>query len=381
MKKYADHALSSKTTVLVCDTLRIGGAERLILDQAYKLSDLNKKVVILILSAKPVSTTLTFLELEKNLISSKNIQVHYFSGRKSQQFKNFFLFLKNVNVEIVISHSLRGTVFFSVIKRITRKSYFVITTLHQLLCLSAPLQRMKRVAYSQFSDVLFAFSSALVCEWEYKRRHNLFFRLLTLRKGIELCRNGVYLDRLKPVEITASSEIKRFLFIGRLTSWKSLSSFLEVFLQFEFQKIRALIMTPNDPTEYLQIINQKSRESIDIEIGKSVSQVQFNSNDLHLYHTNYGPNSRFTEPVSINVLEMACLGISSVISRNGNLTWPELLELKLLVEVDWTDLDLSTSIIKKQISNQEIKKYDKARELIDIKNNLHQIFAAARVEL
>ena len=107
-------------------------------------------------------------------------------------------------------------------------------------------------------------------------------------------------------------------------------------------------------------------------MGKSISEIEFKSGDLHLYPATYGDNT-FVEGISLNVLEMACIGIPSLVTKKGCATWPELQELGLVYEVDWSDIDGVKSVISK-ISYQA-HSIHKARTVIDIRNNLNQMLS------
>ena len=89
------------------------------------------------------------------------IEIVFIDGSKSQQFKKLTNHVKASNPELLICHSLRATVFCRFIKSLLRSKYVIVTTLHQLLSMSAPIQRVRRVFYSQFTDVLFAYSVAV----------------------------------------------------------------------------------------------------------------------------------------------------------------------------------------------------------------------------
>jgi hypothetical protein len=132
-----------------------------------------------------------------------------------------------------------------------------------------------------------------------------------------------------------------------------------------------LLVTPVDPTSHLSNVEASLRNRIQSVIGKSISEIEFREGDLHLYPASYGDNT-FVEGISINVLEMACLGIPSIVTKNGCTTWPELQNLGLVYEVDWS----KTSTIVSTINKISIKprNISKARLVIDINNNLNQMF-------
>jgi hypothetical protein len=66
---------------------------------------------------------------------------------------------------------------------------------------------------------------------------------------------------------------------------------------------------------------------------------------VHIYPVNYGSSAKFIESVSLNCLEMACLGVPSVVTKGGLSTWQDLQEFGIFVEVDWDELDLASKQI------------------------------------
>ena len=112
-------------------------------------------------------------------------------------------------------------------------------------------------------------------------------------------------------------------------------------------------------------------------VGKSVSQIDFYPGDLHIYPASYGPSSRYIEAISINVLEMACFGVKSFVTKNGIDTWPELVKSGMVYEVDWSNAQNAINTILKNGTSAKVDEINNARELIDIKNNLNKIFNAA----
>jgi len=85
-----------------------------------------------------------------------------------------------------------------------------------------------------------------------------------------------------------------------------------------------MLVTPTGPTIFAQGIQNNALSRITFELGKSVSEIKFTQKDFQIYPANYGAKSKFSEGVSINVLVMACLGVPSAITLNGNFTWLEL---------------------------------------------------------
>lgn len=138
-----------------------------------------------------------------------------------------------------------------------------------------------------------------------------------------------------------------------------------------------LLVTPDDPNKHLSDLNPAIRKRIKSVVGKSVSQIEFYPGDLHIYPASYGPSSRYIEAISINVLEMACFGVKSFVTKGGVDTWPELVKGGMIYEVDWSTAQRAISTILENGASAKVPEIDKARELVDIKNNLNKIFSAA----
>lgn len=220
------------------------------------------------------------------------------------------------------------------------------------------------------------FSESARKDWNYYLERSIVTQLISGSKQIKTCRNGVFLPRVSLVGgnlLQSSGFSGRLVFIGRLKAWKGLDTFLEVAKREELKSFQILIVTPSDPIDFISKLNLNFQKRITCVVGKSVSEVVFKSDDIHLYPANYGPESLFTEGVSINVLEMACLGIPSLITNGGSETWPELVRLGLVIEVDWANLDSVVNVIKSGIKLPKNSEIDSARQLIDIKNNIFQI--------
>jgi glycosyltransferase involved in cell wall biosynthesis len=210
---------------------------------------------------------------------------------------------------------------------------------------------------------LFIFSSAALADWISERKENYISRMITIRREPKLCRNGVYLPRLILGQSKYNSEWapKRLVFIGRLTEWKGFNIFLTLIKSEELKKFEILIVVPSDPS-----IEIRSR--ITFTISKSISEIEFKSGDIHIYPVIN--SSSYVESISINVLEMAALGIPSLVTINGSGTWPELVTNGLVIEVDWSNLEMVSSLITKMKFYLPRDKVLKTRELLDVKNNL-----------
>jgi glycosyltransferase involved in cell wall biosynthesis len=160
------------------------------------------------------------------------------------------------------------------------------------------------------------------------------------------------------------------IFIGRLTAWKGLTTFLDLAQLPQLNNYEILLVTPSDPKIHISHLNNNLQKRITCIIGKSISQIDFKKGDLHLYPANYGKNSKFIEGISINVLEMASLGVPSFITIGGAETWPELIKLGIVIEVDWSKVDLLANFIENFTTSLHFTDIEKIRSVINIENNL-----------
>jgi glycosyltransferase involved in cell wall biosynthesis len=356
--------------LIICDSFNIGGIQRLALDQAYGLADLGVHGEILVMSSRDATKSDSFEINESGLIRKHRVKINYLPGTRKEQFLHIKKMLASGQYNKIFAHSLRGGVLAWVICKIFRYDLSVLTVIHQLPSLSSPIQRYKRMFYSQFCDKLYIFSVAAKNDWLSNQNRNLFVKLFTSRRKVFVCRNGVYLPRLtQSYEGTNNFfELKRIMFIGRLTAWKGLATFLEIAQLEVLKKQKILIISPTEPHEFLKNLNDDFGNRITCITGKSVSEITFYPGDLLLYPVIF--EGMFIEGVSINVLEMACIGVPSIIS-NGVETWPELVTLGILQVVNWKETNSIANLILNQYKFSSSDKIFEARRLIDINNNLN----------
>jgi len=360
--------------MIICDGFRIGGVERLALDQAYELSEQGKECEIVVLAKKPSTEEDSFENRELDLLLKYRIKLEYISGTRREQFLSLFKIISRHDT--IFAHSLKGTVLIWFLRQFKRGRFMIITVIHQLPTLSGTSQLLRRMFYAQFCDRLLIFSKAAKEDWDYRRNLNLIRRLLPIRKQISVCRNGIFLPRLKLTKLEKSApdfKVERLVYVGRLTSWKGIETFLRLAQFPELSHLDVLIVAPTSAEGLLSSASENLRKRTKIIVGKSFSEVNFRESDLHIYPATYGDNLNFVEGVSINVLEMSYLGIPSLITIGGSKTWPELVEFGLIKEVNWPDLKAISKLILSGTLHRKNLNLHTVRELLDIKHNLHNM--------
>lgn len=325
--------------ILIVDNLRIGGFQRLALDQAYGLSERGYRTRIYLLDDVPLNDDPSFLSSEWTLITKFEIRVLTLGKSRLAQLRELCrVSLKADADSLVLSHSLRATFLLFFVNLKVGNRLKVITTIHQLPTLSDSKQRFKRFIYAQFSWRLLAYSTAVKADWDARVQHNFIFRNFIARKRIEVLRNGIYQRRLPANHALAGHQSRpRLIYLGRNTSWKGMTSFLEISQLPKLSGFDVLIMVPSQGDINISSLGSAEINRFSIIAGKTIATYQPQPGDIHLYPANYG-EAEYIESVSLNCLELACLGVPTLLTKNGLGTWPDLLEFGIFHETEW-DMD------------------------------------------
>ena len=371
-------------TLLVVNDFGIGGIQRLALDQSYYLSSKGINSTILILGQMPGKDSPSFFNSEQALIKKLGVNFMSFNGSRNSQLKELIKLFKNNDFGLVICNNSRSTVLSFAARILSRKKLVIVSIIHQLLSMSSPLQRIKRIIYSQFSDILFAYSVAVEKDWNFRRKHNSFIWILSCFREISVCRNGVFLPRINSIKVDTimSEDIKRrLIFASRVTAWKGLEHIKKILTLPRFANTELLLITPFPAESFINEVSEVSRNLVTNIVGKSITEIEFNSIDLHLYPASYGRNTKFIEGISLNVLEMSCIGVKSFVTKYGTETWPELVEMGVVQEIDWDELSDTDAELILSSTTLGIEKTEKSQALIDISNNIRIIFEKAGLNL
>jgi glycosyltransferase involved in cell wall biosynthesis len=352
----------------------MGGFQRLALDQAYVLSESGYSVRILVLSSPISDKEPNFLTIEKDLISNFKIEIVFLGQSRFNQWLNLNRSAgKMGRMDLLLSHTLRGTALLSFQKIRILSRPKLITTIHQLPTLSAPRQRFKRFCYAQFTDVLTGYSEAVRADWiEKAGQYGRFFRFL-FRKEMQTLRNGIFLNRLPSINSIAGYQ-PRIIYLGRSASWKGIDSFFKIASSPVLSNFKFLMMVPNQNDVNLQDIESVVRERFEIVAGKSISSLIPRFGDVHVYPANYGSETNHVESVSLNCLELASLGIPSILSQRGTSTWPDLKKFGIFHESDWKNPDdVANQVIQASLQQFNQVDLEQIRGSISIRNNIEKL--------
>jgi glycosyltransferase involved in cell wall biosynthesis len=325
----------------------MGGYQRLALDQAYCFASLGHEVNLISLSELPKADKPNFIVPESSLISKYAIDIKSYSGNRFTQFRCIRKLLRqSAQGSVIVSHSLRATVLLALIRRTLPTKFQIHTTIHQIPGLSHLAQRKRRFIYAQFSDFLYGYSNAVLIDWRIREKHESILYKLGISKEIELLRNGVFIPRIPEYQLsTLVNQRSRLIYIGRSTHWKGISEFINIARNVQLVDFDVLILMPEFDQSLLSGLGESMLKRFVILEGKTVANIVRVPGDVHIYPTRYGDNIDLIEGISLNCIEMACMGIPSVISENGSSTWPEKVLEGVFTETDWMDSDLTVTRI------------------------------------
>lgn len=369
-------AVPENRVLILLDNFRVGGLERLALDQLFILSDLGIPAMAYYRDARITSRHPNFLTLEAERISRKNLVIRALPEGDWAQLKVIIQLMKNNNFSVIINHSVGASVILRAAKIVARNKVTIKTFIHQLPTLSAPVQRLKRFIYALASDEIYGYSNAVVKDWNKRLNSNLLSKFILGWKRPMVQRNGIYLERLPkaPVQKEHYQKQIRMVFIGRGVAWKNKEFIISALRKLRSNNTRALLVLPHIEPEYQKALEIEFGDRVEFEIGKKIEDITFTQNDVNVYPVNYGLGAKFIESVSLNCLEMACIGIPSIITKGGADTWPELIKIGIIYEMDWrqfsefdTALNISANI------NFDLEQIEEIKSIVSIINNIRSI--------
>ncbi len=332
---------------LITGNTRIGGAQRIALDEFYELS--NRGIQVKLVSLDPAVENDDILYVDKNFPPVKDVTVLAPGSGKLKQFKYFFReFKENPNKIHVVSHDFRGVLISRCAALASRKKIAIDLYIHQLMDLSDSMQRQKRILLSLFATNVYVSSSQFKSSWEDFLTNSLLWRTLYW-KEIYFDRMGIHVPRVLNTEYikekVCESSVPHIIFMSRITTWKGFSVYSDFVKKFIDRSVHSLILTTKNGRPEIFDENLFIDELNHVIYESGVSNLEFPHGSVHLYPTNYGKGVRYPQSIGMNVLELLAVGIPSVISPEGFQSWPELESSMMISTNDWSDeLDLETQV-------------------------------------
>lgn len=372
-----------KSAVIFVDNLRIGGIQRLAIDEAYELSDMGICCTIVTQEDPKLQNPSLkyFSEIEKQSIEDRNIDIKILNPNRFKFLLELRSLLNSISgLDLIISHSFRASFALKILKLFVVKHTIVVNTkIHQIPTLVDRTQRLKRFIYAQFTDQLFCFSEAVRASWPFQFGKGIS-NFVVCSQEITLLRNGVYLPRLPELRTSSHTDIirPRLIFLGRPTFWKGLGVLERLAQEPTLLKFDFLFVIPTYEESSLNELSLLLGTRMQVITGKSVGELEIFVGDIHLYPTQYGENSPITESISLNCLELLGVGIPSIVTAGGQITWTEEDFKEVFLEADWSDMNEvlnQINIASNFVMDPSL--HSRLRNLIDIKNEIN--FLRARL--
>lgn len=339
--KLNDEVRKSKQLIVVAlDNMRVGGVQRIALDECYSLIDNDTDFRLLSFSKIEDYDSMLFVDGEYK--KSVCVVPLVITGSVFTKIIQTSKFLKNINEEIkVVVHSPSLAVMFFLARCLSRKRFPILLWIHQVLSLSSFSQSLKRVMYSNAADCVFFTTKQFELEWNKVVAKNIVLRFFQPKKRA-FSRIGIYYKRVLSAdwksEILCSSKVEHRIFASRITSWKGVSKFLDIIKHQEESPIHYVIMT-TESYKGSKIFEFLNLQKVHVLSSRAPAQLKNASSPVHLYPSDYGPSVTHPMSIGLNVLEFLVLGIPSLISNEDFLTFPELKNCELIQTSDWKSLD------------------------------------------
>jgi hypothetical protein len=366
---------------IAVDDLRVGGIQRLAMDEAYALAAMGVSTsIVCFMQSRQEDSILALDRVSLKSLSTRGIEIIYVSNHnKIAKVFHLAKLIKSKKIKSVVCHSPSSAAMFRVASLLIKRSVRINLWIHQLISLSDHVQKSKRILYSYCATNLFFSSKQFRLEWELEILDKFLRRVFFLKRDSrQVCRLGVYLPRVidSMERFSCKYESKHLIFASRVASWKGVGTFLSISkLRPDFHSV---LMSVNLRDELLQQFDY-DREANHLIEGRPPSFLREISTPIHLYPTNYGSNTRYPQSIGLNVIEFAALGIPSLVSKEVVTTYPELFDSGLVSSVDWDDhLEVEKGIEILSSINTEVRQ-EKAlwvREYCSIDIHLNVLMAA-----
>jgi glycosyltransferase involved in cell wall biosynthesis len=370
--------LGGRDFVIVAENLRIGGVQRLLIDESYQFLAWDSNPHIVSLAPKMPGDHLP--DLDEEFKPSKKLNITHLSANKAAQINYFYkLMCKKESPRVFITHSTTGAALLRISAILALKKILIILQIHQLITLSDKRQQFKRILYSMCANHVLFSSNQFLLEWMLLINRKKYSKLI-YRKRLKFDRMGVYLPRLSSSDFEkkqlCKTDVPHLIFLSRVTSWKGFEKFKSLTVQYSSSEIHTLAMTASNYRKDILNPDEFNTDQSHVVFNSSVTSLQLNLGSVHLYPSDYGPNIKHPQSIGMNVLEMISQGIPSLISKEGFESWPELQDTELVKVVDWNNTEdvLSTIESSRKLSSQRRREeFEKLSEAISIEDHCRRL--------
>jgi hypothetical protein len=357
--------------LIIVDNLRIGGVQRIALDQAYISEDFGFKTSVLTL--EKINTQNAILSVDNDYFNTRTINIKEVPKKIFHQFKFLLFEIKKTNPKFVLCHSARSNLIVYLIRIVTRRQFQIYAFIHQLPTMCSFKQNLKRAFYWRYADKVTAVSIQFLQEIERIKQRSKFWKFIYNYK-IQFDRTGVYIPRLEYFQNNSAQFPKTIdkplIFLGRIIGWKGYSLFCRIADELTPRKSAVVLTSPERLNSNQYDVNFFSKKHRALILSKGIANFRWPKGSVHIYPTEYGEKTFFPMTVGTNVLECLVIGIPSLISEENFEGWPELKNSKICLTTDWSDSDVLQKIeILTNLSKKNIKAESKSlKNVISMEN-------------
>lgn len=323
--------------IFIVENMRIGGIQRLVLDECYRLIELGHKPTIISLSPQLIDDSM--FEIDSTFPLVNQISVIYLKSNKLFQLRHFCKLIRsNPRGKLVTSHSASAVPLLRIASIFQSKRINLTLYIHQLVTLSDTKQKLKRFVYSLFANEIAFSSNQFLLDWNVELVQSKIYWVFH-KKKMGFDRMGVYLPRLEWGKLNGKeicdSRVPHLIFMSRISTWKGSKDFTEICNRNLKQNLHAIaFVSPSSRKDLFDPI-EFSSDTAHVLYARGLTNTLVDHNSIHIYPSNYGPKVRFPQSIGMNVLEMIACGIPSLISEEGFESWPELRDSLLVQVVNW----------------------------------------------
>jgi glycosyltransferase involved in cell wall biosynthesis len=331
---------------IVIENLRVGGIQRLALDECYGL--ISKGIPVELITLSPRINGDDIIELDGSNIEKLNFSLTQITASRIGKIITLRQILSRDKSDFtIVSHSASAVLLLRIAFPFGRKTKPLLYV-HQLISMSGKFQALKRILYFSLSRKIlvssFQFSLDLKAYLRKNRMLGLLFKLET-----EFDRMGIFLPRLlanppHQKHFDCDPEIPHLLSVSRITSWKGIETFIEIGQHKGLTDFHSVVLSTS--TGRRDILNPDTEKLNRLHYFENlgVANMPRGLNYIHIYAAKYPDKVMFPQCIGMNVLECLALGIPSLISEENFESWPELRNNPLVLTSNWKNAD---DVIKK----------------------------------
>lgn len=359
---YKNH---QSTVFIIVDNLKVGGIQRLALDEGYFFKNSEVKAMIIVLDGAESEDSI--VQVDKKYYVENPVDIFYVGHSNFYKIFNLIKLIRNYGKQsIFVSHSASGVVFARIASLISLRKIKIILWIHQVITLSDKTQSYKRIFYSLLANKIYFGATQFQSEWvKYLDSRRVIRKFYN--KKTQVSRIGVYLNRVlwDNHDCIENDHGKNLVFASRLTKWKGIYTLERISQELFSDGYKTIIMTAKNSGSLLVIQDLYTSNAFRTILDKCPSNLRGINNLIHIYPTDYGGQTTYPQSIGLNVLEFLALGIPSIISEESFKTFPELKNCPLIETCDWNDISQLKAKVRKL---ESLSSFDRVSSSLSVRD-------------